>query len=111
MILSNLPLRVPEAAAAGVTVGVRANSLRDTARPGDIALSGSVQLAEISGSDTFLHAETSVAPVVAQLTGVHRFELGTPVTLYLQPSQVYLFGAGGDLLLAPDRHGRAAQAG
>jgi glycerol transport system ATP-binding protein len=90
-------------------VGVRANSLRDTARPGDIALSGSVQLAEISGSDTFLHAETSVASVVAQLTGVHRFELGTPVTLYLQPSQVYLFGASGDLVLAPDRPGRAAQ--
>jgi glycerol transport system ATP-binding protein len=98
-----LRLKIPAAAAAGVTVGVRANSLRDTARPGDIALSGSVQLAEISGSDTFLHAETSVAPVVAQLTGVHRFELGTPVTLYLQPSQVYLFGASGDLVLAPDR--------
>jgi glycerol transport system ATP-binding protein len=102
-----LPLRLPDAAAAGVTVGVRANSLRETARPGDIVLSGSVQLAEISGSDTFLHAETSVAPVVAQLTGVHRFELGAPVTLYLQPSQVYLFGAGGDLVLAP---GRPAQA-
>jgi glycerol transport system ATP-binding protein len=104
-----LPLKVPDAAAAGVTVGVRANSLRDTARPGDIALPGSVQLAEISGSDTFLHAETSVAPVVAQLTGVHRFELGAPVTLYLQPSQAYLFGASGDLVLAPDRPGRPAQ--
>ena len=102
-----LPLRLPDGAAAGVTVGVRANSLRDTARAGDIALSGSVQLAEIAGSDTFLHAETSIAPVVAQLTGVHRFELGAPVRLYLQPSQLYLFGAGGDLLLAPDRPLRA----
>jgi glycerol transport system ATP-binding protein len=103
-----LPLRVPEAAAAGVTVGVRANCLRDTARPGDIALSGSVQLAEISGSDTFLHADTSVAAVVAQLTGVHRFELGAPVMLYLHPSQVYLFGAGGELVRAPERPLRPA---
>jgi glycerol transport system ATP-binding protein len=105
-----VPLAVPEAAASGVTVGVRANSLRLTGRPGDLALSGVVQLAEISGSDTFLHADTSVAPVVAQLTGVHRFELGAPVTLYLQLSQIYLFDAKGDLLLAPQRTARVARA-
>ena len=105
-----LPLSVPEAAAAGVTVGVRANSLRVAARAGDLAIPGAVQLAEISGSDTFLHVDSPVAPLVAQLTGVHRFQLGAPVTLYLQPSQAYLFDAKGDLLLAPERPARVAQA-
>ena len=39
-------------------------------------LPGKVELAEISGSDTFVHVETLVGELVAQLTGVHRFELG-----------------------------------
>ena len=36
------------------------------------------------------------------LTGVHQFELGAPVTLYLNPAQVYVFDANGELLVAPD---------
>ena len=71
-------------------------------RAGDLALAGSVELAEISGSDTFLHAETKVGELVAQLTGVHQFELGAAVTLYLSPAQVFVFDAAGDLLLAPN---------
>ena len=71
-------------------------------RPGDVALAGTVELAEISGSDTFVHAATPVGELVAQLTGVHQFELGAPVTLYLDPAQVYVFDANGELLVAPD---------
>ncbi len=63
-----------------------------------------MELAEISGSDTFVHAATPVGEVVAQLTGVHQFELGAPVTLYLHPGQVYVFDANGDLLVAPEGH-------
>ena len=33
---------------------------------------------------------------MAQLTGVHRFELGAPITLHLDPAQVYVFDAAGD---------------
>ena len=101
-----LPLPMPAGAGAAVTVGLRASSLRLQARPGDVAVSGTVQLAEISGSDTFVHADTSIGSVVAQLTGVHRFELGAAVTLYLQPARVYLFGDDGNLLLAPGRPDR-----
>ena len=32
---------------------------------------GSVELAEISGSDTFVHVDTAIGELVAQLTGVH----------------------------------------
>jgi glycerol transport system ATP-binding protein len=102
-------LQVPLPAAAGaaltrtLTVGVRAAALRVQPREGDVALPGTVELAEISGSDTFVHAATAVGEVVAQLTGVHDLELGAPVTLYLHPSQVYVFGADGALLVAPPR--------
>ncbi len=93
---------LPVAVGAALTVGVRAGALRVQGRDGDLALAGSVELAEISGSDTFLHAETPVGELVAQLTGVHQFELGAPVRLYLSPAQVYVFDAAGDLLAAPN---------
>jgi glycerol transport system ATP-binding protein len=48
-----------------------------------------VELAEISGSDTFVHVGTPVGELVAQLTGVHEFDAGRAVTLYLDPAQVY----------------------
>ncbi|KQP12590.1 ABC transporter ATP-binding protein [Pseudorhodoferax sp. Leaf267] len=86
-----------------LTVGVRANALRLQAQPGDAALPGRVELAEISGSDTFVHVETPVGELVAQLTGVHAFELGTVLTLHLSPAQAYLFDAQGALLRAPAR--------
>ncbi len=96
-----LPLNLPATASGTLTVGVRASALRVQARPGDVSLVGQVELAEISGSDTFVHAATPVGELVAQLTGVHYFDLGSPITLHLHPSQVYVFDATGALLLAP----------
>lgn len=100
-----LSIPLPAAASKSLTIGVRASALRVEQRPGDVALQGKVELAEISGSDTFLHADTPVGEVVAQLTGVHFFGLGESVTLYLNPSQVYVFDAEGNLLVAPARGG------
>jgi glycerol transport system ATP-binding protein len=87
-----------------LTVGIRASALRVQPRDGDLSLPGSVELAEISGSDTFVHVSTPIGELVAQLPGVHQFTLGAPVTLYLHPTQVYVFDARGDLLLAPVAH-------
>src|SRR4051812_37470385 len=66
-----LALALPAGASRPLTVGVRAGALRVHQRPGDLALAGSVELAEISGSDTFVHAKTAIGEIVAQLTGVH----------------------------------------
>ncbi|OGA97436.1 MAG: ABC transporter [Burkholderiales bacterium RIFCSPHIGHO2_12_FULL_69_20] len=95
LLLPNAP---PEA-----TIGLRASALRVQQRPGDLSLPGTVELAEISGSDTFVHVATSAGELVAQLSGVHFFDLGARVTLYLDPAQVYVFGADGGLLQAPAR--------
>ncbi|MDE2277568.1 MAG: TOBE domain-containing protein, partial [Burkholderiales bacterium] len=77
---------------------------------GDVPLPGRVELAEISGSDTFVHAATPVGELVAQLSGVHNFEIGAPVTLHLDPAQAYVFGADGALRVAPAHHRAAAAA-
>lgn len=97
----NLSVPLPAERTSALTIGIRASALRVQQQPGDVALAGSVELAEISGSDTFVHAATPIGELVVQLTGVHQFELGTTVTLYLNPAQVYVFDANGDLLVAP----------
>ncbi len=105
-----LPLELPSADRLGVsdrlTVGLRAGALHVVQRPGDVALPGRVELTEISGSDTYVHVDTAAGELVAQLTGVHIFQLGAALTLWLAPERAYLFGAGGELLVAP----RAARA-
>ncbi len=96
-----LAVALPTEAGAGLTVGVRAAALRVQARPGDLALPGRVELAEISGSDTFVHVASAVGELIAQLGGVHAFELGAGITLHLDPRQAYVFDADGALCLAP----------
>lgn len=91
---------------ADATIGLRASALRVQARPGDIGLPGTVELAEISGSDTFVHAHTAAGDLVAQLTGVHFFDLGAAITLHLDPAAVHVFGADGRLLRAPAQGGQ-----
>ena len=98
-----LPAGRPLAAGTALSVGVRASALRTAGQPGDIALPGRVELAEMSGSDTFVHVSTAAGELVAQLTGVHRFALGESVTLYLSPERAYLFDTAGALLAAPRR--------
>jgi glycerol transport system ATP-binding protein len=101
-----LRLALPEVAArvGALTVGVRASALRVRRRDGDVAIPGQVELAEISGSDTFVHLDTPAGELVAQLTGVHLIELGAALTLYLDPRQVHVFDTAGELLLAPAAH-------
>ena len=86
---------------AAWTAGIRAGALRLQPRDGDLALAGRVELAEIAGSDTFVHVATPVGELVAQLGGVHQFALGAPLALHLDARQAYLFDAHGDLLVAP----------
>ncbi|MGE8613808.1 MAG: ABC transporter ATP-binding protein [Achromobacter veterisilvae] len=90
--------------------GGSADALDMEPRPGHIGLPGIVKLAEISGSDTYVHAETAAGGVVAQLPGVHRYTLDQRVQLYFDPAQTYAFGADGALLAAPRQPAGAGEA-
>lgn len=105
---AELALRQPLAVPAGpVVLGVRASALRVQAGPGSVALQGQVHLAEISGSDTFVHVQLPWGDWVVQLTGVHKVALNTPVSVHVVPDVCYVFaaeqadGQGGALLLRP----------
>ncbi|MBA4264812.1 MAG: ABC transporter [Comamonadaceae bacterium] len=101
-------LNLPADAPRQLTLGARAGGLRVVQRAGDVALPGRVELAEIAGSDTFVHVHTAVGELVAQLTGVHDCPLGDPITLYLNPESLFVFDAQGPLVRAPTRPGKAA---
>ncbi|MFL6647791.1 MAG: ABC transporter ATP-binding protein [Sulfurifustaceae bacterium] len=62
-----------------------------------------VQLAEISGSETFVHARHGELSLTAQLAGVHDYRLGERVTLHFDPARLFVFDDSGALVAAP-RH-------
>lgn len=70
-----------------------------------VPVPGKVALAELSGSDTFVHADTPVGNLVAQFQGVLELALGEPVTMLLPPAQLYLFDAEGRRIHAPRQPG------
>ena len=70
-----------------------------------VAIPAAVSLAEISGSETYVHADTPVGPLVAQLPGVHRFGLGEALALRVDARDLYVFDAAGRLAAAPAQPG------
>ena len=84
-----------------VTVGLRAADLSLVDQGGDCRIPGRVQLAEISGSATYVHVDTPVGSLVAQMPGVRHYDLGDAVTLHFSSRRAYVFGSDESLLRAP----------
>jgi glycerol transport system ATP-binding protein len=84
-----------------ITVGVRAGHLAVSGADGDLCVPATVELAEISGSDSYVHASSPLGPLVAQLAGVHRFALGDRLALRVSAERCHVFGDDGRLLRAP----------
>lgn len=85
-----------------IVLGIRAHELSLSPGAGQSALSGRVELAEISGSETFIHLARDDVRIVAQIPGIHELALNEPCTLYLRPASLYGFDTGGQLLFAPE---------
>jgi glycerol transport system ATP-binding protein len=102
LLENEMRLPLAHAAATGVLLGIRAHELSLAGGPGQAALSGRVELAEISGSETFVHLARDDVRLVAQIPGVHELALNEPCTLYVRPASVYGFDAAGQLLFAPE---------
>jgi glycerol transport system ATP-binding protein len=85
-----------------VQLGLRAHSLHANPRENGYALTCSVDLAEISGSETFVHLKRGALSLVAQLPGVHDLSLGSEPTMHFQPSDMFIFSADGALMYAPE---------
>ncbi|BFU44989.1 ABC transporter ATP-binding protein [Krasilnikovia sp. MM14-A1004] len=90
-------------AGAAVTLGVRPHHVTvERTGPDDLAFPAEIRLAEMTGSDTFLHLVLSDRRhLVAQLPGTHRFTPGERAVAYVDPARVLVFDDTGARLPAP----------
>jgi glycerol transport system ATP-binding protein len=83
------------------TVGFRAHHLTlEAAGIGEIAIPATVSVAEITGSESYVHLDAGDHRFVALVPGVRRLEPKSPVTAYLDPQRLFLFDAEGRLAAA-----------
>jgi len=93
------PAHMRDLPAGPYRIGIRANHVDiDASRPGSAAIPSTVELAEISGSETFVHARHGELTLVARFTGVHEYQLAAPVTLYFDPARLFVFDTAGRLV-------------
>jgi glycerol transport system ATP-binding protein len=83
------------------TVGFRAHHLAlEPAVADGPALPAVVSVAEITGSESFVHVDTGGHRLVAQVSGVRRLEPGSAVTIYPDPRHLFVFDEAGRLRAA-----------
>jgi len=85
-------------------VGFRGDLARiGTAWPSSISFSGRVALAEIGGSETFVHVETGLGTFVCVERGVSMRQLGQSVVLHVDADRAFVFDeAGSPVVIAPN---------
>jgi glycerol transport system ATP-binding protein len=87
---------------ARYTFGARAHHLTlRKRRPDDVEIAGMVDLAEVNGSETFIHVAHSGTSWVVQEEGVHTIGIDQSATIYLDPGALYVFDESGRLVAAP----------
>ncbi|MCO7634824.1 ABC transporter ATP-binding protein [Pseudomonas guariconensis] len=75
----------------------------------DLELAVLVELAEISGSETFLHVRNEHWRMVLHLPGVHEYPVDTPIRVFIPTHKLFVFDSDGALVQAPGlREARSA---
>lgn len=84
------------------TFGIRSNHffLSKTGE-NDTQIQAKVELAEINGSETFIHFNHADTRLVAQEDGIHPYRIGSAVTLYVNPCCLFVFDLKGNLVASP----------
>jgi glycerol transport system ATP-binding protein len=83
-------------------LGMRAHHVRlGQGAPGDVRIPAHVEVEEVSGSETLVHAAHGALALSAQVEGVHRHPYGAPVELFVPPSRLFVFDSRGQLVASP----------
>jgi glycerol transport system ATP-binding protein len=94
----SLPQHMRRLAAGSYHFGFRANE----AAIGDSAgIDGTLTLAEAAGSETILHVDTPLGPLVIQLEGIHSLSIGVTVRVGIDDRRLFAFAPDGTLAAAP----------
>ena len=101
--LNLLPADLLRRASAAHQVGVRAHDVRLTrVRSQDLEIEGRIELAELGGSETYLHIRYERGALVAQLPGVHDVVIGARCAVYVDPAALYGFDSRGQVTFVPE---------
>ena len=88
--------------------GVRANHLSITPRSNDdILIPAQVELAEVNGSETFIHVAHQSVSWVVQEEGVKALGLGKEIQIYLDARFLFVFDEAGNLVAAPKQRNQS----
>jgi len=83
--------------------GMRANHLQlQRNAETDIEFETRIDLAEISGSETFVHLLHKDHSWTAQQQGIHKYTMDAQTQAYIDPARLYVFDVDGHLVASPD---------
>ena len=63
-----------------------------------------ISLTEVTGSETYIHAEVGEDRIIALVHGVRRHETGETIRLSFDPASLLVFDEAGNAVAAPARH-------
>lgn len=91
-------------ASGDYTFGVRSNHLfLSREREDDTEIQATVELAEINGSETFIHIKYDGTPLVVQEDGIHHYRIGSQINVYVNPSRFFVYDPSGNLVASPSQ--------
>ena len=84
------------------TFGVRSNHLFLSGKNNkNVKIPARVELAEINGSETFIHADYYGFRVVVQENGIRPVRIGSEIAIYVNPSSFFVYDGAGALVASP----------
>ena len=84
--------------------GIRANRLfLKRTNDKDIEVDAVVELAEVNGSETFVHVDYAGSRLVVQENGIHTRKIGSKTAVYINPGSFFVYAEGGQLVASPSR--------
>jgi glycerol transport system ATP-binding protein len=88
--------------------GIRPHHLTLERHDGDdVTMSLNVDVAEISGSETYLHMTSNSLNLVAQLNGVLPFHADAQLKVHFSPHTLYVFNSEGETVSMPKDRGQS----
>ena len=82
--------------------GIRSNHLSLSQIDADaVEFKSQVELAEINGSETFIHIKHENISMVVQESGIYKRRIGSEVSIYINPGSLFVFDGAGDLVASP----------
>ena len=93
---------MPKLSDGEYTFGIRSNHIfLSPTGENDTRIQARVELAEINGSETFIHFHHTDTRLVAQEDGIYPYRIGSTVTFFVNPRCLFVFDLEGCLVAAP----------